>query len=307
MNFDARQIPPDAVIGSLNMHDGWPVRTLTLCPKGQARGTILFAGGRGDFFEKYLEAFGHWRARGWRVFTFDWRGQGGSGRIIPGSNVGHIDDFGTWLDDLAKVAAAQPATDRLILMGHSMGGHLVLRALVDGLVSADRVLLSAPMLGFDTPPLSDRAAGRLARLAARWLPDGLRAWPDNERPALPGASRAAFLTNDARRYADELWWRRENPSLALGPPSWQWLAAAYASCAEIFRPGALEQVAAPVLLLGTRGDRLVSPAAIERAAARLPQAELVMLGKDVAHEMLREVDAVRTPLLERIDAFVEAE
>ena len=28
----------------------------------KARGSLLFAGGRGDFIEKYLEAYAHWHA-----------------------------------------------------------------------------------------------------------------------------------------------------------------------------------------------------------------------------------------------------
>lgn len=108
------------------------------------------------------------------------------------------------------------------------------------------------------------------------------------------------------RYADELWWKEKDASLALGPPSWGWMAAAYWSFAALDRPGAIEGVAVPVLVLGTEGDKLVSPAAIRAAAARLPHAELHMWDASVAHEILRERDAVRDDALARIDAFLDA-
>src|SRR5690606_8213015 len=105
--------------------------------------------------------------------------------------------------------------------------------------------------------------------------------------------RAALLTHDAERYADELWWRAERPELVMGPGSWRWIGAAAESMRLLFRPGMLERVEVPVLLLAAERDRLVSSAAIRRAAARLPRAELAMFGAEAYHELLRESDPVR--------------
>ena len=60
----------------------------------------------------------------------------------------------------------------------------------------------------------------------------------------------------------------------------------------------------PVLLIGTERDRLVSPAAIRRAAGQLPEAEILMFD-DAAHEILRERDPVRLRALAGIDAFLD--
>ena len=61
----------------------------------------------------------------------------------------------------------------------------------------------------------------------------------------------------------------------------------------------------PVLLIGTSNDKLVSMDAIEAAARRLPQAELVRFGEEAHHEVLREVDAVRGPIMARIADFLD--
>jgi lysophospholipase len=50
---------------------------------------------------------------------------------------------------------------------------------------------------------------------------------------------------------------------------------------------------------------LVSPAAIRRAAARLPHAELLMFEATAAHEVLREVDAVRDVAMNKIADFLD--
>ena len=96
--------------------------------------------------------------------------------------------------------------------------------------------------------------------------------------------------------------RRE---IAMGPGSWGWVAAAYASTRLLARPGMLEQVKCPVLLLSTDRDRLVSARAIEKAALRLPRGEMLRFGAEARHEILREVDAVRDRALAGIDDFLD--
>src|SRR3546814_14944723 len=73
-----RRLPDAAEVGYWTAGDGVRIRTLRLRADDRAKGAILFAGGRADFFEKYLESLMHWHSRGWDVMAFDWRGQGGS-------------------------------------------------------------------------------------------------------------------------------------------------------------------------------------------------------------------------------------
>lgn len=302
----ARNIPEGWAFSAWKAADGWAMRRYDWPqPDGRPpRGSLLFQTGRGDMPEKYLEALAHWHAQGWAISGFDWRGQGGSGRLLADPQIGHIDDFSHWTDDLSDfVSAWQPAAPGpVVMMGHSMGGHLLLRALLQQQVKPDAMVLSAPMLGFDLPlPVSWVAA--LVRRAARLWPTA-KAWSGNEKPGTL-ASRQSLLTHDTQRYADELWWRDQKPELVLGPPSLNWLSQAYDSCLAIEALAGQVEVMTPLLILATRGDGLVSPAAIERVAARLPHTRLHLYGKDVAHELLREVDAVRGDALARVDAFLD--
>lgn len=301
-----RAYPPSAAIDMQPLRDGWPVRRFIWPPDVTVAGSILFAGGRGDIFEKYLETFAHWHDRGWHVTAFDWRGQGGSGRLGADPRLGHIDRFATWIDDLAEETAAWRArtSGPHVAIGHSMGGHLLLRGLAEGRLDLDAAVLVAPMLGFETAGVPLPIAAAAVRIAARLAPTRF-AWKSNERPASANASRQQFLTGDAERYADELWWKREHPELDLGPPSLNWLAEANASCRLLAAPGTLERIGTPILILGTWGDRLVSPAAIAAAATRLGNGDLMMFDRDVGHEILRERDGPRGAALARIDAFLD--
>lgn len=303
--IDRRAYPEDATITHQPACDGWPLRVFDW-PGTGGRGTLLFVGGRGDMFEKYLEGFAHWRARGWTVTSFDWRGQGGSGRVGPDAMVGHIESFDDWIDDLAERFGALDASRPRAIVAHSMGGHLVLRALIERRIAPDAAVLVSPMLGLKSAPLSQAMAGRIAAAMTRIGAPERAAWKANERPGLPGASRNDLLTHCPRRYQDEQWWKENHTELDIGPPSWRWMERAYASTLATFRPGVLEAVATPLLLLSADHDKLVEPKSTRAAAARLPDAELIRFGPESAHEILREVDPVRLRALGEIDRFLDA-
>lgn len=278
----------------------WPVA------RGTARGSILFLPGRGDFYEKYLETLAHWHTLGWHVTASDWRGQAGSGRLGNDAVTGHIDDFGTWIADLAGFwadwRAATPGPH--VLIGHSMGGHLILRAMAEGRVDPDGMILSAPMLGFIDRGVPGALMYGLAR-AMQSLGDRRRpAWKWSEKPGQVPAQRIRLLTHDVHRYGDELWWRDHRPELVMGPGSWGWVERSYASFRVLSAPGLLEAVHTPVLILAAEQDKLVSYPAIVRAANRLGNCELVHFGSGAAHELLREEDSLRDRVLAACDAFL---
>lgn len=302
--FDRRAIPQDARFGEWKAADGWTVRTLER-PRmdgAAARGSLLFAGGRGDFIEKYLEPQDHWHGRGWNVTAFDWRGQGGSQGDKPG---GYLDRFETLVEDLAGFILAwrRSSPGPHVVVAHSMGGHVLLRTLADRHPPIDAAVLVAPMLMINSGPMPPIAAQWLASTASLFGWGGQPAWQQPRRPQPAGSMRQAFLTGCPERYSDELWWWERNPRFNLGAPSWAWLKSAFQSCAAL-TPAKLAGVDTPLLLIGTERDRLVGPAAIRRAAALLPRAELVMYD-DSAHEILRERDEVRSRALATIDAFLD--
>jgi lysophospholipase len=271
------------------------------------RGSMLFLPGRGDAYEKYLETLEQWHRAGWRVTAADWRGQAGSGRLGTDAVTGHIDDFGTWVGDLTEFwevwKAQTPAPH--VLAGHSMGGHLALRALVERRVDPAAVVLTAPMLGMAGPPLPLRIQHGVAKLMARIGLPTRPAWKWSEKPGEMPASRQALLTHDDVRYGDEIWWREERPELVMGPGSWGWVERAFASRRVLDSEGAMETVETPVLLISTTNDKLVSHAAVVRAAQRLPRGELLAFGKEARHEILREVDSVRDRAIAAIAQFLD--
>lgn len=301
-----RSIPDTAQIDKVPLADGWEVRRFRESAAGTTpHGSILFQGGRGDFFEKYLESFDHWHRVGWNVEAFDWRGQGGSGRLSSGQSLGHISDFSIWVDDLAYYyadwAARTPGPH--IVMAHSMGGQIILRALGEKRIAPDGVVLIAPMLGFKNfvpNGLGQRVAHAMTRIMA---PDRA-GWRYSEKPGQSEEYRSTLLTKSAERYADEQYWWATDPTLRTGPASWQWIEAAYRSMRKVAAPAFLSNIDTPMLILSTNDDKLVDPKAIRHAAQLLKHARHHEYGRESAHEILREADAVRDDALTRIDDFL---
>lgn len=305
--FNRRAIPARASESRWSTADGHRVRRIDWpAAEGAVKGSILFLPGRGDFYEKYLETLDHWAQQGWRVTASDWRGQAGSGRLGKDGVTGHIDDFSTWVADLALLwkswKAETPGPH--VLAGHSMGGHLTLRALAERAVDPDGLMICAPMLGFTASILPEAVMHQAARMMAA-LGDRRRpAWKWSEKPGEVPDEREGLLTHDHDRYGDEIYWRGERPELVMGPGSWGWVERAYASMRFLHRPGLLEAVKTPVLILATDNDKLVGYAPIAKAATRLGDCELVHFGKEAHHEILREEDAVRDRAIAACDAFL---
>ena len=302
--FDRRAVPAGATFSTWAARDGWKIRRLDWpqTDPSRARGSLLFANGRGDFIEKYLEPLAHWHGRGWNVASFDWRSQGESRGDIMG---GHLDSFDALVGDGAALIAdwMSATAGPHVAIGHSMGGHLLLRILAEHRPALAAVALVAPMIGIRSWPLPPAMAELIARGFCAIGRGRMPVWRSRNLSQEAGAARSKVLTSCPDRYADELWWYGRQPGYLLGPPSWGWLAAAYASIARL-TPARLKSIELPILMLGAEHDRLVQAHSLRWAAGLLPRAELVMY-PDAGHELLRETNPVRLDALARIDGFLE--
>lgn len=291
-----RSLPAGGEACALEMADGWRVRACHWPAREPSdRGSLLLLTGRGDFMEKYAESLHDFLDAGWAVAVFDWRGQGGSGRLGASPLHGDIEDFKIWLQDLETVMdwfhRTYPGPHHAV--AHSMGGHLLLRHLTLHPDALRRAVLVAPMLGLKIAGLGLRAMGAVA---------GLMTALGQGRALVTGApneARQSLLTSDPERYEDERWWKAEQPELALGSPTWGWLAAAVRSMQEL-RP---ERLRTPLLVLMAENEALVDNHATTRLLAGHAELETI---KGAAHEILREASDIRALVLARIEAYLTA-
>ncbi len=280
----------------------WDERRAIVAP---CRGTVVILPGRSEFIEKYAEVVGDLLARRFVVVVIDWRGQGGSSRLLADRRRGHIRHFSDYRDDLDAVLTqlVMPLCPKPFFgLAHSMGGAIALDHARSGTSPFARLVLSAPMLdlfGLRTP----KAARALARSVVavgggrRYIPGGSgRSWM-----AQPFEGNA--LTSDRRRYAAFRTLARAAPDLLIGAPTFAWLHAAFQAMDGLARPGVLDRVTTPVLAIACGADRVVDTAATERIVRGLKIASCIVI-PHAYHEILMEQDALRTQFWAAFDAFI---
>ncbi len=269
----------------------------------EPRGTAVLLHGRTEFIEKYEEVIWELGLMGFEVWTFDWRGQGLSTRSLENGHKGHIDDFDDYLGDLARFieVVVRPVPGPMILVGHSMGGHVGLRYLREHPGVFDLGVFTAPMLGVNAP-IPNKALGILVSsavvvgLGGRYASDGDYGLRD----------RRFFsnrVTRDPERFRRACRLVRDDPRLAVGGMTIGWLNAAMASMAVLMEPSYARGVEVPVLLVCAGQDQRVDNRACHAFAAMAPDVTLVTIS-DAEHEILMERDAIRERFWESFTAFL---
>ena len=94
-------IPAQAAAGMFKARDGTQLR-YALFGVRCLMGTVVVLPGRNECIEKYFETITDLSERGFCVAMFDWRGQGGSDRLIRDPRRGHVDSFGSYVQDLEQ-------------------------------------------------------------------------------------------------------------------------------------------------------------------------------------------------------------
>jgi lysophospholipase len=274
---------------------------------GAAKGTVCLVQGRTEFIEKYFETVADFQKRGFAVATFDWRGQGGSDRLIANRTLGHVRSFEDYWIDLKTFHADILLPDcpaPYYLVGHSMGGLVSLTAGIRDRMMFDRIFLSAPMIGLDRQPLSfagmAAVADTLSLLGLGRFPAGRAqdSVPPSER-TFPGNP----VTSDLVRYMRMVEIGRERPDLIIGPPTIRWGAAAMHAMANAASDAFPLAVKAPVLMLAAARDEVVSTAWTEQLGLRMRTGRHVVIPA-ARHELFMEADAIRAQVFAAFDAFI---
>lgn len=302
-------VPSGAVCGLFAGHDGVRLRYARwTATRGPGRGTVCVFPGRGEFIEKYFEVIAELRRRGYAVAILDWRGQGGSQRLLADPLRGHATSFSAYDRDLARFMKQQVLPDcppPYVALGHSMGAHILLRHATHAGSWFERMVLSAPLIAvapqrYPMPPVFARAvceAGCFVGLAGHYAP-GVRREPIETWPF-----EGNWLTSDRGRYERNAGILAAAPALGLGAPTLGWTRAALQSCAMLQAREYPEQIKVPALILSACDDEVVSVAAIEEFAAGLKVGTHVAM-PGARHEILQETDAVRRRFWAVLDAYL---
>lgn len=283
-------------------HEGLRLRVMfASAPRDKPRGSIILSPGRTEFIEKYFETATDLLERGFNILIVDPRGQGLSDRLLDDKMKSYVDSFQDYADDLAYVAEefASLLPKPHIVMGHSMGGTIVLQAVLSGVINPSAIVCSAPMLGLydlDTPLMKAAIRGLSALgLKARNLPF------QRQRNGLPVPFNSNKLTSDKDRYRHWAAYFQTSPRLRVGPPTYGWIVQALKSMSWVNRNAG--ELNIPCLIVAAGADPIVDPASNEDFASKARATFKVVPG--ALHELFLERDVYRDQFFAAFDAFLE--
>ena len=304
--IDGNPLPDRATAGSFTARDGKQIRYGVFGHTAQPpKGTVVLLHGRNECIEKCFETIRDLAARGFGVATFDWRGQGGSDRLLRDPFKGHVDDFSDYVADLEQFFEEVVLPDcraPFFVLGHSTGSLVALLAAPQLTSRVNRMVLSAPLLGFEGLPFSTQTLQRIAAVLFN-LGLGSMYMTGGRRGREPAAFASNVLTTDHARYQRNTRLYHTYPALGLGGPTVGWIHAACRAIETVNDPAFLARIHIPILLVAAGADQVVSTRATEAFARRLRSASLLTID-GARHELMQEADIYREQFLAAFTAFV---
>lgn len=277
----------------------WPLDT--------ARGTLLLFPGRTEYVEKYGKTAVELAQTGYAMMAIDWRGQGLADRLLKDGRVGHV---GTFLDYQQDVAALVDAAQALNMpkpwhiLGHSMGGAIALRAVLNGIDVASATF-TGPMWGIQMSPFVRPFAWALY-FAGGWFNQGHRLAPSGtyENYVSVAEFEGNTLTNTKDMWAYMKRQLDAQPDLGLGGPSIHWVGEAMRECNALM---AAPPPPVPAICFVGEDEAIVDPDRMRVRMADWPGGSYQII-PDAQHEVLMEGPETRSHVLKQMgDLFKRGE
>lgn len=300
-------LPAGANVLALTTRDGVTLRCAHWpSAASRHRGTVCLLHGRAEFIEKYFEVVHDLQARGFEVATIDWRGQGGSQRLLANPRRGHVDDFGdyekdlnTFLTDFVEKTCRPP----YFALAHSTGGAVLLRAAGRLAARIKRMVLTAPLIDFGKTPIWPGWIGPMSGFltyggfGSFYIPGG----GDDDIYGKPFKDN--LLTSDPERYRRTAQLLVDRPDLGVGAPTIGWLYAASRTMQLFAEPDFPATVRVPTMIVTSGADKVVSVRAQEEFSLCLRSGGHVFIA-GARHELMMERDVFRNQFWAVFDAFI---
>ncbi|HEY7913667.1 MAG TPA: lysophospholipase [Blastocatellia bacterium] len=249
-----------------------------------ARAEVILVHGFGEHSGRYTQLTDYLAREGFSVTAYDHRGHGLSDGLP-----GHVEEFSEYDKDLAAVIKSirerSPGVKRTFLVGHSMGGLVVLRYVArDGLELSGAVVTS-PLLGIAASVPAHKMM--IARVGARMAPR-LRVGNEIDPAAL---SRDPEV---GRAYATD--------PLVTRQVSVRWYWEAKRAMEEARESAA--QIKLPILILHGTQDKIASLDATREVFERIGSKDKELgIYPDFYHELFNEPE--KREVFERVSVWLE--
>lgn len=314
-NLDSRFLqPPGWRWHHFTNPHGRKLRFGTVAPKSKIPDAVVVClPGLSEFSEKYYELANNLLDRNLSLWILDWQGQGRSDRPLSNPQKRHVESFDSDIEDLhyflmeyVKHASVHPDVGRIpmVMLGHSMGGNIGLRYLMEHPETFACAAFSAPLTAIkaaDFLPLSiaaDITAVLKEFMNLRYIVNA-KDWSPAER----ADPKRNIFTHDPTRGAVHNAWMQADPVLQVGGVTYGWLHAALKSCYILENEVKTTPIQIPCLFALAEKDSLVSNTQTRKIISSIPNAETLEL-KGSFHEIMMEEDSIRNTFLDRFIDFL---
>ncbi|MBE0675291.1 MAG: alpha/beta hydrolase [Bacteroidales bacterium] len=159
---------------NFTISDGTPIRGEMHEPSGECRGVLVLIHGLGEHFGRYRQWAQRFVSAGYAVYGADLPGHG-----VSGGSRGHISSYsaaGEIIDNLTDMGHKRFPGAPVIIYGHSLGGGIVLRYLIESHPDICCAIVTSPWLklAFEPPRIKLLLAKAVKGIAPRMAqPSGL--------------------------------------------------------------------------------------------------------------------------------------
>lgn len=292
--------------GKITGKDGLRLYWCAFKKQGHKRAVVL-ANGRIEASIKYQELMFDLFEQGYDVYSLDHRGQGQSERLVVGSDIGHVNYFSDYAEDLhlfVEQVVSRTAYQKRALLSHSMGGAIALFYAKKRPNTFDAIVLSAPMLGIQLPKPLALIAEPLSYFLAYFANPANFSLGQDHYKALPFPLNRTSGCKVRYLWCQALY--EQNPNIKVGGVSNRWVWQALKTCRYLKTHAS--EIATPVLLLQAERDQIVSNQAMtyfvhaREIAGRKTEFHCLPEAK---HELLFEQDTIRNQTLAFVFDFLD--
>lgn len=250
---------------------------------------IMISSGRTEAAIKYKELIFDLFKNGYSIYIHDHRGQGLSGRMTEDPQMGYIENFQYYIDDMKYFhdKYLKPKDHKkTYLLTHSMGGAIGMTYLEQNPNDFDAAAFSSPMLGLNPPICSVVTVldGDLPKYAMG------ESEYDDDITTFKGNT----LTGSELRYGRMIDAFADVPEAQLGGATYHWVHKSCQQFDYIF--GNIDKIETPFILFSAENEQIVHPYAHQKfvtAAKKSGKECQAYEVENAQHELLIEKDEQR--------------
>lgn len=268
------------------------------------KGAIVLSTGRTEGAVKYMETVYDLYNNGYSVYIHDHRGQGLSGRMTEDPEMGYVDNYQYYVDDMKAFFNQEVKAgnhEKIFLLAHSMGGMIGMNYIQQHPDDFDAAAFSSPMLKLASYicPLAKILSGKTPKYAP-----GQTGYT-NDSTKFEGND----VTHSEVRYHVKIGAYEAAPEARIGGAAVQWLEESCRGMKKAHKNVSLIQI--PFIIFTAGEETVVDPAGngkLVQKAQKLGKECREVPVPNARHELLMEIDPIRMKVMEEIlDFFAKAE